>query len=298
MDADEYLDTVYHMDGAAGLDAELWKDSDGQNYGVTPSDDYTLNGYFPRIKMINDALKPINTELIGLNTDLLEQNAEKKVLETTIETSIDGIQEVEEDFLNLTGFYPDEIQEDDIAKVVFEERPVKDEDGNTQTIKIIDPGIGNNWWTATDLKGTKITAAPWTQKIEIQAQPSDRPLAFKVGNLGLKELTELTGVSNSYKITKDTDYSGLYIDFDYIQEKTYKLEYTFTPSSNAIERIGGHNQSFVTDYEIFITDAGTKIKSFDSYIEYGFLQGHTYKVTVIGTFDATSETDTHPYLFI
>jgi hypothetical protein len=122
MDASDYLNIVYHIDGAEGPDAELWKNSEGQNYGVTPSDDYTLNGYFPRIKMLNDALVPINTELIGLNTDLLEQNAEKEVLETTIKTSTEGIQEVEEDFLNLTGFYPDEIQEDDISKVVFNER--------------------------------------------------------------------------------------------------------------------------------------------------------------------------------
>jgi hypothetical protein len=41
--------------------------------------DYNLNGYYSRIKKINQAIKPINQEIIELKTDLLKKKSEKEV---------------------------------------------------------------------------------------------------------------------------------------------------------------------------------------------------------------------------
>jgi hypothetical protein len=38
-------------------------------------------GFFPRLKKINEALKPINEEIVGLETDLVKLRAEKEVEE-------------------------------------------------------------------------------------------------------------------------------------------------------------------------------------------------------------------------
>jgi hypothetical protein len=52
MPTDEYLDEVYYIDSddSCGLDSSLW---DGQ---VTDSSNFTLKGYYLRIKKINDTL--------------------------------------------------------------------------------------------------------------------------------------------------------------------------------------------------------------------------------------------------
>jgi hypothetical protein len=64
MDTNDFLDTVYYIDGAKGNDSALWDDK--QVESVTKEEDTTLNGYYLRVKKINDALIPIADEITGL----------------------------------------------------------------------------------------------------------------------------------------------------------------------------------------------------------------------------------------
>jgi hypothetical protein len=88
MNVEDYLKTAYYFTDAKGPDSELWEDATQ----VVPSVDYTLDGYFPRVKKINEAILPINEELIGLNQDLLEKRAKLTVEEATYEASVSGIE--------------------------------------------------------------------------------------------------------------------------------------------------------------------------------------------------------------
>jgi hypothetical protein len=78
MNTEDFLDTAYYLEGATGKDAELWEDNE-----VSNSDNFTLKGYYPRLKKINSALEPINEELIGLNKDLIEKKAQFEVHDAT-----------------------------------------------------------------------------------------------------------------------------------------------------------------------------------------------------------------------
>jgi hypothetical protein len=84
MDVKDYLNTVYYLDGASGADLKLWEKQ-------TPSDNYTLNGYFQRIKKINDTIIPINEEIVRLNNDLVKKKASLEVATATQEASVSGI---------------------------------------------------------------------------------------------------------------------------------------------------------------------------------------------------------------
>jgi hypothetical protein len=114
MDARDYLDTVYYIDNAQGKDGELWKIKNNEGTpvdGYVKTDDtYNLNGYYQRIKKINDALLPINEEIIGHNTDLVKKKAELEVAEATKAAATEGIEQTAENFLALTGVYPEEAQ--------------------------------------------------------------------------------------------------------------------------------------------------------------------------------------------
>jgi hypothetical protein len=82
MNSDDYLNTVYYLDGAKGPDADLWEE------GSVENGNYTLNGYIPRIKKINTTVLPINEELIGLNADLVQKKAEQEVEEASYNAAV------------------------------------------------------------------------------------------------------------------------------------------------------------------------------------------------------------------
>jgi hypothetical protein len=74
MNTEDYLNTVYYLNKdkdtekaiAVGADASLWEDDTKVRLPEEDEDNYTLHGYYPRIKKINDKLVDINKELEGL----------------------------------------------------------------------------------------------------------------------------------------------------------------------------------------------------------------------------------------
>jgi hypothetical protein len=67
MNVKDYLDTVYYIDGAAGEDADLWE---GEVIKAS-SENTTLNGYYSRLKKLNDTIIPISEEVAGLQSELI-----------------------------------------------------------------------------------------------------------------------------------------------------------------------------------------------------------------------------------
>lgn len=63
----------------------------------------TLDGYYPRLKALNNLLLPINQSIIDLNTDLTTLRAEEAVEEGLYYAAKEGIEEVREDFKTLTN---------------------------------------------------------------------------------------------------------------------------------------------------------------------------------------------------
>jgi hypothetical protein len=102
MDAREYLDTLYVIDGAVGPDYRLWYD--GGNPGpVSYMAEPNLQGYFPRIKALNNAIQTESELLANIAQDLTQYKADLAVAEAELDAATSGIEEVREDFLLLTG---------------------------------------------------------------------------------------------------------------------------------------------------------------------------------------------------
>ena len=96
MDARQYLDTLYVIDGAQGPDSAIW--TSGVDSGTL-----NLQGYFPRIKALNNKIKTESELLTNIAQDLTKYKADLAVAEAGLDAATSGIEEVREDFLLLTG---------------------------------------------------------------------------------------------------------------------------------------------------------------------------------------------------
>ena len=248
MRADDYLNDNYYLTGAAGDDAELWTGNEVSTGSLN------TKGYFPRIKKINEALIPIADEVAGLKTDLVQRKAELEVANATNAAAAEGIETVREDFKTLTGLYPEEAQNNDLAAIL------------PDTTKSLNGVVAQESWykieatyagTGTDdaENGLKYdnTLSVGNVKIKVIAQKSNKAISA-IPRHGQAVTVETT--STGTKITKSGAWDGTYIEADYKQDKEYILTYKLTvDSGNAgkITRIGGHNGGAFNDYTISIS---------------------------------------------
>ena len=100
LNAKDYLETTYVQDGASGSDVG----------GGT----LNLNGYFLRIKRLNNLIEEKSEVLSNTAKDLTQYKAKLKVAEAGEEATISGTEQAEEDFLSLTGFTIQEVFGDTI----------------------------------------------------------------------------------------------------------------------------------------------------------------------------------------
>lgn len=90
MSATDYVNTLYKLDGANGKDIN-------ENHTK-----YNLNGYFPRLRAINDKIIIENEKLSGIAIELLKYKANFDVSDAAHAAAVSGIQEVTDDLLALT----------------------------------------------------------------------------------------------------------------------------------------------------------------------------------------------------
>lgn len=114
MDVNEYLNTVYYLEGAEGPDyEELWR----KNNEIKEDTRYNLNGYNLRIKKINDTIQPINEEIIGLTQQLVDKQAEQEFTKFTNEAATSELEKIRTDFKALFGVYPENSSPDSILEI-------------------------------------------------------------------------------------------------------------------------------------------------------------------------------------
>jgi hypothetical protein len=213
MDTNDFLDTVYYIDGAQGKDGELWKIKNDEGAlidgYVTTDDTYNLNGYYQRIKKINDAILPINEELIGLNADLLEKKAKLEVEEATYEASVTGIEQVREDFVALTGIYPEEAQFDSVSSIRIAQQG---EAGKEDTVAPI--YTKEDWYQLTsstiDNENKTVTLNLETKEVW------DREYGLSIEESQYDKYENIS--TNNYKFTKSSVFGGLTIKNDWVED--------------------------------------------------------------------------------
>ena len=267
MDAKDFFNTNYELDGAIGPD-------------LNNSTEYNLNGYFPRIKTINDQLLPINEEIIGLQSDLVKKKADFEVAKSTYEAATSTIETIREDFSALTGVYPEEVSYDQIKE-----------------IKNIEITNKDNWYTvSTQIKQPNtIEALLNVQKSDKQIQPKFR----------FSQDVQVIGAASAgaYELTKQTEWGGIYFEWDYVQNEVYKLEYdltVYTEDAGKISTLGGHDSPF-SDYSIIVKNEDGENVPYTSW-SHGILTlknnlgAGTYKITVQGKF--TNPNDDDPQFWI
>jgi hypothetical protein len=69
----------------------------------TETDPLNLQGYFPRIKALNNKIQTESELLTNIAQDLTKYKADLAVAEAGLDAATSGIKEVREDFLLLTG---------------------------------------------------------------------------------------------------------------------------------------------------------------------------------------------------
>ena len=276
MKADEYLTTNYYMTSAAGPDSALWKNNE-----VINSTTFNLNGYFPRLKKINEAIIPLNQEIIGLNADLVKENAKKEVAEAEIEASLSGIEQTRLDFHALTGVYPEDAQ-----------------DGTIGSVENINITAQDDWYTAA------LVASSGINSIKFTANRKDEQITPR--EILLTQGTEKVSISNGRYRVKSCGWDGLYVDYEYMHDKKYLLAYDLeiiTPETDApvFSNIGCHNTSFATDFKINIKGINNNVKAESTdhtCMLSGDITSGKYHVDVTGKFNTYADEHSKPCLYI
>jgi hypothetical protein len=96
MNAHDYIDAMYKIDGAEGPD-------------VDDATSYNIQGYFPRIRAINDQLLDKIDEEIVLKQRLLKLNSDLEVQKAKQSAAASGMEEASESYFQMTGVYPTEL---------------------------------------------------------------------------------------------------------------------------------------------------------------------------------------------
>lgn len=102
MNTHDYIDTMYKIDGAEGPDVD-----------DTPS--YNIQGYFPRIRTINDQLLDKIDEEIVLKQRLLKLNSDLEVQKAKQSAAASGMEEASESYFQMTGVRPTELVNGKVA---------------------------------------------------------------------------------------------------------------------------------------------------------------------------------------
>ena len=232
MPVDSYLKDTYYMDDSSkGPDSIFW------NGSMTNSslEEMTLKGYYPRIKKLNEELLPINETIANKKIDLLSYQSEEEVAKSTYDAALSSIGVVREDFKALTGIYPEEAQDDKL-----------------KSISVISAIPQDSWYKIDSdpvISGNEVS-------VNIKALASNSQV-YPTAQFTQGISTETVTSPYVYKITKGSEWDGIYLDFEYVKETEYILEYDLTlnttkviDSSSSLINIGCHNDgAFEASYD-------------------------------------------------
>ena len=233
MPVEDYLNEAYYMnEDSQGPDQKFWGDS--MTYSTT--EEMTLKGYFPRLKKLNEKILPLGKTLAEKKIDLLSYQSEEEIAKSTYDAALSGIETTREDFKALTGVFPEEIQDDKL-----------------KSINIISATPQDSWYEIGK-EGITINGNEITVPIKALASNSEvYPTPQFTQGISLEPVISPW----VYKLTKGTEWEGIYLEFDYCKDTEYILEYDLTlnttkivGSSSSLINIGCHNNgAFVASHE-------------------------------------------------
>ena len=278
MKPEDYLNTVYYLGVnpetkkaiATGPDAKLWND---ETKVTEPSDTNpaNANGYYIRLKEINRLMSPISEQISGLNIDLTKKKAALEVAEATHESSISGAAQIREDFLALTGIYPEEAQDGKI------ERITPPSEGEMVSIQ-------QDWW---ELDGEPSIQNDSEVVIKLKVQEYEKICGTKVVSHPDVQTEQITG--GYINMDKAIGYSGLYLEEQWELGRKYTLTYDLKVTDGTLVNIGGHCAYF-TDYEYKVIINGKTLTSYDDYVtinEENLTNNGEYRVIFTGKYAGT-----------
>lgn len=213
---------------------------------IQEGSDFNVQNYANRIKNLNDMLKPIANNIASSSKDLASSSAKLKVQEGLRDASSSGLEEVRNDFFNLTGLMPDQISPNDFTSITCNVPAHNTEEGSDS----MNPEWGQN---ATILTTEGDSSTEWNFDISLPTTPK------KIGDFYLETAGSATWEDIEY-LTCSAEYDGLKVNLgtkevnaNYEEGKRYVLEYKIqkiNQDNSELKTIGSHCLSF-SDVEIW-----------------------------------------------
>ena len=94
MDTNNYLSTLYAVPNGYSINLDLFKTGGGAN---------SLQGYFSKIKWLNNQITNENKLLQSVAEDLTQYRADLEIAKAGLDAAVSGVEQTREDFLLLTG---------------------------------------------------------------------------------------------------------------------------------------------------------------------------------------------------
>lgn len=283
MDPSEYLTTNYYLDGAIGED-------------INEEDTTTnLNGYFIRLKQLNNDILPLNQEIIGLQSDLVSEKAKLEVAKNTIEAATQSIEITREDFRALVGLYPEEIQEDDIASITVSSK----KEGDEENYNPIRPQ--QDWFSAN------AEAIPNENRFKVITNViNNRIISLNPGTEDF--LNGSIDMGKYYRIVKKPKQSGpmssgLRLNAAYTKNGKYKIEYVIEITekhAGKLTNIGLHSSPWKQINFKVTNSNGIAIGTFTGVDRINFNTGLTQGTYLVEmeAFFVPSEEEVYPHFYI
>lgn len=310
LNARDYLDLVYDKTGATGPDLGAGHETEA----------YNLQGYFPRLKDLNNQIISLNEDIIDLNAELVELEARKTVAENTVSAARSGLVQINEDFYTLSeGILPSQISENDYASIECE--VIGASESSTDVANSNQLNEGNDWAQDAAIivqqvppndSNSRNFKFSVSLKDEVLSDPYDKDqLEFAVYDEIDGGSVTWTSSSGELKRNKNSnEWGGISIQkinsSGYSSGFRYRLTYTIEGNS-ALQTIGGHCSSF-SGYSIkvyknpdaekeLIASTTSDYVNLPPFTDDDIINPPIFYVMVEGTYYENGE-DSQPYLFI
>lgn len=264
------------------------ENSTTDRYFNVEEDKENINGYFIRLKELNNKISPLNQQIIGVTADLVKEKAQLEVAETTIEAAASGIENTREDFRTLTGLYPEEIQVDDIKTIALATSSESGYDNVREQ---------DDWFTS------KVTIPQNSNIVTVTSTVKNKRTEISCIPTAFLSRVDKSGVSYTITKIRGRTYGGIELRAGYEEGGNYQVTYDLVVlTSDIIKNIGLYAGQWNADYEISARNANNELIGTQegSKITFGGngLSAGTYKITFTGTYRYSSENETYFYFYI
>ena len=268
LDATSYQAAMYyHTNPLNGINAA--------GPDIAGSTTTNLQNYFNRIKSLNNKMEPINKDLIDLNMDLLKLKADLTIQEGLVDAAESGMEEAQDEFFNLVGFYPEEVKDVSLSGT----QCLDGTQGSTGDLpapygsKYDYKNLNGSIWNF-EKNDVTINASPYgadgtSLKYVFSVNIKPNNSAFSGVSIkefgGIGSVTKYSNINGTIKFTPAVKWGGITVipSNGYIKGDRYKLAYTIQrEGTTTLSNVGSHSLSFKDwEYEFSWKDSNEKIQT-------------------------------------